>query len=403
MAIFPASANADARRLVVTRALRGFADGLVSVLLPGYLIALGMSDFQVGAIAAGTMIGSAALTLGVGLFGGRLDARRVLLWSCALMAATGAGFAGLREFWPLFAVAVIGTLNPSAGDVSVFLPTEQSLLAAASNGSDRTSLFALYNVAGGLAGALGALCSGLPEWLARHSILTSLDSLRAAFVCYGAIALLAWVIYRRLPHATMRAAAPGAALRESRGIVLKLSALFSLDSFGGGFVVQSLLALWLYRRFQLDVAAAGAIFFASGALAGASQLASPRVARRIGLVRAMVFTHLPANLFLIGAALVPSLPLAVALLLLRAALSSMDVPARQAYVMSVVPPEERAAASSVTNVPRSLASALPPLLTGAMLQHTSFGWPLICAGALKATYDLLLLWLFAHVPPRKES
>ena|SRR5947209_6940034 len=181
MRLFPATATDDARRLVATRALRGFADGLVSVLLPGYLVALGMSDVQVGAIAAGTLIGSAALTLAVGLFGGRLDARRVLLWSCALMAATGAGFAGVRAFWPLFAVAVIGTLNPSAGDVSVFLPTEQSLLASASAGRDRTALFALYNVAGGLAGALGALCSGAPEWLVRRAHLEPSSALRSAF------------------------------------------------------------------------------------------------------------------------------------------------------------------------------------------------------------------------------
>ena len=184
---------------------------------------------------------------------------------------------------------------------------------------------------------------------------------------------------------------------------LRLAALFSLDSFGGGFVVQSLLVLWLYERFQLSVPATGSIFFAAGILGGLSQLVSPMLAARIGLVPTMVYTHLPANVLLIAAGLVPSAPLAVTFLLLRASLSQMDVPARQAYVMAVVPPEERAAAASVTNVPRSLAAALPPLFTGAMLMHSAVGWPLVCGGALKVLYDLLLLAHFRSVPPRDEA
>jgi MFS family permease len=183
-------------------------------------------------------------------------------------------------------------------------------------------------------------------------------------------------------------------LVQSRSAVLRLSALFSLDSFGGGFVVQSLLALWLFRRFQLSLSAAGAFFFVSSLASSLSQFLSPRLAARIGLVRTMVYTHIPANLFLMAAALMPSLGLTLLCLLLRASVSSMDVPARQAYVMSVVPPEERAAAASVTNVPRSLASAVAPTLAGVLLQHSNFGWPLLCAGSLKLTYDLLLLALF---------
>ncbi len=186
-------------------------------------------------------------------------------------------------------------------------------------------------------------------------------------------------------------------------MVLKLALLFSIDSFGGGFAVQSLLVLWLYRRFGLSAETAGAVFFAAGTLAALSQLLSARVAARIGLIRTMVYTHLPANLFLIAAGMMPSAPLAILFLLLRAALSSMDVPARQSYVMAVVPPEERAAASSVTNVPRSLASAIPPLFTGMMLDASTFGWPLICAGVLKAAYDLLLLHQFQSVTPLEET
>ncbi|HJQ84940.1 MAG TPA: MFS transporter, partial [Candidatus Binatia bacterium] len=187
-------------------------------------------------------------------------------------------------------------------------------------------------------------------------------------------------------------------LARSRAVVLELATLFSLDSFGGGFVVQSLLVLWLYRRFDVSVAFAGAVFFAAGLLGACSQLVSPRLAARIGLVRTMVYTHIPANVFLVLAGIMPTAGLAVLFLLLRASLSQMDVPARQALVMALVPPEERTAAASVTNVPRSLATALAPVLSGLMLEASSFGWPLVCAGVLKAAYDVLLLVRFARTP-----
>jgi predicted MFS family arabinose efflux permease len=182
-----------------------------------------------------------------------------------------------------------------------------------------------------------------------------------------------------------------------------LAALFSLDAFGGGFVVQSMLVLWLSQRFAMRTDVVGTILFAAGVLGAASQLLSPRVAERIGLVRTMVYTHLPANLFLVVAGVVSDAKVAIAFLLLRAALSQMDVPARQSYVMSVVPPEERPAASSLTNVPRSLAACVAPLLTGMMLAASSFGWPLVCGGVAKAVYDLLLLRQFGHLPPRDDT
>lgn len=391
------AAARDARILVAARALRGFADGAVSVLLAAYLGGLGFSPFQIGAVVTGTLFGSAALTLAVGLLGYRLHARRVLFVACGLMCATGLGFASLRSFWPIFLVAVVGTLNPSAGDVSVFLPTEQAALATAVPGPARTRFFAAYNVAGTLAGALGALSAG---FAGAQRGLPELTAQRVAFVGYAAVALLVVALYRGLSAPPAEAAlADGGPLRQSRAIVIRLSLLFSLDSFGGGFVVQSLLVLWLYRRFGLSVAQAGSIFFVAGLLAGFSQFASGKLAARIGLIETMVATHLPANVLLILAGLVPSAPLAIGLLLLRMGLSSMDVPARQSYVMSVVPPEERAAASSVTNVPRSLASAASPLLAGALLSHSNFGWPLVCGGALKAAYDLLLWRQFRSVRP----
>jgi MFS family permease len=391
----PAGTAPDAARLVAARAVRGFADGLASVLLPAYLTALGHGPLEIGALVTAALLGSAALTLAVGLAGDRIPARSVLLAACGLMAATGVGFGAFGAFAPLLAVAFVGTLNPSSGDVSIFLPTEQALLAEGSAPEGRTALFARYNLAGGFAGALGALAAGLPGRVAEASGAGALVGHRLAFGVYvvAAVALVALyrplALGRRPAHAAVAGARPQP-LARSRRVVLGLAALFSLDSFGGGFAVNSLLALWLFQRFGLSLEATGAVFFAANLLSALSQLASPALARRIGLVRTMVYTHLPANAFLVLAALAPDAAGAVACLLLRMAFSQMDVPARQALVMALVPPEERAAAASVTNVPRSLATALAPSLAGAMLAASSFGWPLVCGGLLKIAYDLAL-------------
>jgi len=387
----PASATRDAICLLGGRALRGFADGLVSVLLASHLTGLGFSPLEVSEIVTATLLGSAALTLAVGLAAHRLAPRRVLLSACVLMLATGIGFYALTGFWPLLLVAVVGTLNPSGGDVSVFLPAEQSLLSANVADAERTALFARFNLGGILLGALGALATGVPLVAQRGR----------GFLVYAAAAAAIGVLYLGLrsggePGALEARAAP---LARSRAIVLRLTALFSLDSFGGGFVVDSLMALWLAQRFGLSLAAIGAVFFAARLLSAFSQLVSSRLAARIGLIRTMVYTHLPANVLLIAAALMPTAALAIACLLGRMALSQMDVPARQSYVMAVVPVEERAAAASVTNVPRSLAAALTPLAAGALLAKTSFGWPLVIGGAIKIAYDLLLLAQFRSVPP----
>ena len=382
----------DAHRIVVTRALRGFADGLVSVLLAGHLTRLGFSSLQVGAIVAGTLLGSAVLTIILGMVAHRLALRRILLGASLIMLATGIAFAGLTSFWPLFVVAVLGTLNPSTGDVSVFLPVEQAVIADATTGHDRTRLFAWYNTGGNLAGALGSLASGLPAVVAhRYGVDLALVE-RGGFLVYALVAVVLGALYLGLdPAADAHASVPSAPLARSRGIVIRLAVLFGLDSFGGGFAVQTLLVLWLYQRFGLSTEVMASVFFAAGLASALSQLVSPRLAARIGLVQTMVYTHLPANLFLVAAGLAPTAPLAVVFLLLRASLSQMDVPARQAFVMAVVPPEERAAAASVTNVPRSLMSAIPPLFTGLMLEHSAVGWPLVVGGVLKILYDLLLL------------
>ena len=388
--LVPRGVDSAVAAILAARALRGFADGFVSVLLPVYLLALGLGAVQVGAIATATLLGSALATLALGAWGHRWSARALLLAAAALMALTGGGFALVTSFWPLLLVAFVGTLNPSSGDVSVFLPLEHAGLAAASDLTTRTDLFARYALTGALCAALGALASGLPQTLVEMAGAPRLASLKAMFLLYGLIGALVWALYRKLPGREASARSQPAVLGPSRGIVVKLAALFAVDSFAGGLVLNSLLALWLFQRFGLTLSAAGAFFFCSGLLGAVSQLVAPRLARRIGLVNTMVFTHIPASLCLIGAAFASDLAVVLALLLARALVASMDVPARSAFVMSVVQPQERAAAASFTAVPRSLAAAASPLLAGWLFQC---GWdaaPLVACGVLKIGYDLAL-------------
>ena len=388
---------------MLARAIRGAVDGFASLVLVVYLADLGFSQLEIGALVTAMLFGSAMLTLAVGLAGGRARERAVLFGACALMLGTGLGWSAFSTFWPLVIVAFVGTLNPSEGDVSVFLPTEQSLLAGAVAAGERVALFARYNLAGALAGALGSLAAGLPELAAGAFGAPRSAAFRVAFVIYGLAALPIAGLYRGLPGRGADREVARAPLARSRPVVLRLTALFALDSFGGGFAVKAMLALWLFQRFGLSTQTAGFVFFVASLLAGFSQLGSTWLAARIGLIRTMVYTHLPANVFLVLAAFMPSAPLAITCLLLRMAFSQMDVPARQSYVMAIVPPEERAAAASVTNVPRSLASAVAPSLAGALLALSSFGWPLVIGGALKIAYDLLLLAQFRNAPPPDEA
>lgn len=401
--LLPAGASADAGVLLGARGIRGFADGLVSVILPAHLVLLGFGSVEVGAVVTATLVGSAAVTLGVGLRGHRLPRLRLLQAAAAAMVLTGLGFGLVDSFPALLVVAFLGTLNPSAGDVSVFLPTEQALLPATVPDRERTDLFARYSLVGIGVAALGSLAAGVPGWVADAAGVAEVTATRAVFVGYSLAGVAVWARYRRLsPAIEPDEGAPPSALGPSRRIVLRLAALFSLDSLGGGFVVQSLLVVWLSRRHGLSIGVTGAVLFWTGILSGASALLAVRIARRIGLVRTMAFTHLPANALLMATAVMPDAPLAVACLLARSVLSQMDVPARTSYVMAVVTPAERPAAASVTNVPRSLAAALTPLAAGWLLEHSTFGWPLVIGGALKAVYDVALLAMFRDVRPPEE-
>ena len=381
------------------RALRGFADGLVSILLARYLTALGFSPFRIGAVVTGTLIGSAVLTLGVSFQAAHRQLRHVLLASAALMLVTGVSFALASAFWLVLTAAIIGTLNPTSGDVSVFLPTEQSYLAERTSPSVRPRIYSLYNLAGTVGVAFGALASALPGPVSQILDVRVQTAERGAFLLYALIALVVSLLYRRLPSGQgLPLRRPRQALRESRRTVLELAGLFSLDSAGGGFAIQSLLVLWLHLRFGLEASTLAAIFFAANILAAGSLLVAGRLAQRIGLVKAMVFTHLPADVMLCLTALAPTAWIAIALILGRAACSSMDIPARQSFVMAVVPPHERTAAAGVTNVPRALATAATPIIAGALLTVSHDGWPLLIGGVMKVTYDLTLWILFRQVP-----
>ena len=403
MRLFPATASPDARRVILAKGLRATADGYVSIVLPAYLLDLGYGAFEVGALMTATLLGSAGLTFLAGSITGRFGDKRPLIAACALMIFTGLSFASFTSFGPLLVIAFIGTLNPSSGDVSVFLPLEQSLLARSVGDKDRTLIFAFYSVSGSLMGALGTLLASATDLAPAWFGISALDAMRFLFVLYAAIGLTAGAIYRGVSE-PLRAPGekPQAPLGPSRAIVYRLTALFAVDAFGGGFFVQSILALWLFQAFHLPVALTSTVFFWTNLFTAASYLLAVPIAQRFGLINTMVFTHLPSNLCLMAIPFVRDLNMVVALLLLRSLLSQMDVPTRTSYIMAVVTPPERPAAASLTSVPRSLASAISPILAGYLISLSSFGWPLLIGGVLKAGYDLTLLFMFRHIKPPEE-
>jgi len=285
----------EARLLLVGRALRALCDGYVAILLPVYLLTLGLGQWEVGLISTATLLGSALATLAIGRWGHRFPQRRLLLAAGWLMAATGTLLAGLSDFWPLLVVAFVGTMNPSSGDVSIFLPLEHARLAEAAQGEARTFLFARYTFIGAFCAAVGSLATAIPQVLTNVG-MAGPEALRLMFLAYGLAGIAIFFLYRRLPnHRPHEQAAPPAPLGPSRRIVMRLAALFSLDAFAGGLIVNTLLALWLFERFELSLAAAGQFFFWAGLLSAGSQLAAPWVARRIGLINTMVFTHIPSS------------------------------------------------------------------------------------------------------------
>ena len=402
--LLPPGTSGDALRVLAARGVRAFADGFVALLLPIYLVELGFNSLAVGAIVASTLIGTALLTLWVGMTANRHSRRTLLLAASALMAATGVAFAAVTAFWPLLVIAFVGTINPTAGDASVFQPLEQTVLTQTIAPRRRTALFARYSVIGSLAGAAGVLAAAIPDATVMWLGCDRVTAIRMMFGAYGVLGVWSLLLYRPLsPAAEAEEEAPKAPLRQSRRLVYGLAALFGMDSFGTGFLVQSLLALWLYQTFQVSVATIAAILFWSGVCSAISYLIAVPIAGRIGLINTMVFTHLPSNVFLMLIPFAPNLTTAVVLLLARSALSQMDVPTRASYVMAVVSPEERPAAASVTSVPKTFAWAAGSIISGYLLTLSGFGWPLLIGGAIKAGYDILLLLKFREVRPPEEQ
>ena len=405
----------DGWLLFVTRFARLFAYGSLSVILVFYLLGLGLTEVQIGLVLTLTLAGDVVVSLLLTTRADRVGRRRMLIIGAILMAAAGLAFASTRNPFFLILAGTIGVISPSGNEVGPFLSIEQAVLTHIVPTTARTEIFAWYTLAGSLATALGALFGGFLAQALQRASLTAVASYRAVVLVYAALGILLAFLFTRLsalvevravPEGTASAASVATVfgITRSRNVVLKLSSLFALDSFAGGFVVQSFAAYWFYLRFGVAPATLGAIFFWANVFAGISALVATRIAARIGLVRTMVFTHLPSNILLILVPLMPNLSLAALVLLLRFSISQMDVPARQSYTMAVVPAAERSAAGGFTGVARTTGAAISPLFVGFLFAKPSLiNAPFFLAGTLKISYDLLLYYSFRTLRPPEEQ
>lgn len=398
----------DFRLLFGTRITRMFAYGFLSVSLALYLTSIGLSEQMVGVLFTLTLAGDAAISLWLTTRADRFGRRKTLIIGSGLMLLAGIVFALTREPFLLAVAGIIGVVSPSGKEIGPFLSIEQAALTQLIPSQRRTQVFAWYNLAGSFATASGALCGGLLVQALRDGGMDTVGAYRALVIGYALIGIaLAFVFWRmsdKVEAPAARVAATGMfGLGQSRNIILGLSALFALDAFAGGFVIDSFLAYWLTAKFGIAPGALGAVFFATNLLAGISALVAAPMARKFGLINTMVFTHIPSNVLLILVPLMPSLPLAVGMLLLRFAISQMDVPTRQSYTMAVVRPEERSAAGGVTGIARSVGAAISPSLAGPMLASASLlSLPFFIAGGLKIVYDLALYRSFNKSKPPEE-
>jgi MFS family permease len=399
----------DGRLLFATRGVRMFGYGLASVVLVLYLSALGLPDPAIGLLLMLTLLGDAAISLWLTTHADQVGRRKVLFAGALLMCLAGVGFASWSAFPLLILAATIGVISPSGNEVGPFLAVEQASLSQTIADRARTRIFAWFNLTGSFATAAGALVGGGLAGALIASGRAPIEAYRAVIIVYACLGLvLAFLFWRVSPRVEV-ATAPDVSiarrlgLHRSRGIVARLSALFALDAFGGGMVVQSLVAYWFHLRFGADVAVLGGVFFVANVLAGFSALAASWIADRIGLVRTMVFTHLPSNILLAAVPLMPTLPLAIAVLLVRFSISQMDVPTRQSYTMAVVDPDERSAAAGVTGIARSLGASVSPMIAAPLYGIASLAaLPFLLAGGLKIGYDVLLYRSFKSLPPEHE-
>ncbi len=383
-----------------------FAYGLISVILVFYLETVGVSTRLIGILLSLTLLGDTAVSLWMTTAADRLGRRRMLIAGGGLMLFAGVLFGLTSQFTWLLIAAIIGVISPSGYEVGPFLAIEQAALSQEIAQTERTRIFAWYNLSGSFATAIGAFAAGHFSGALQHMGVTPLNSYRTILFAYALIGGVLCLLFSRLSQAVEPSKSEAAVaknrfgLHNSHGVVMKLSALFGLDAFAGGFVIQSIVAYWFHCRFGADLSTLGSIFFGANLLAGLSSLASAWVASRIGLVNTMVFTHLPSNILLILVPFMPTLPWAVGLLLARFSISQMDVPPRQAYTMAVVAPDERSAAAGITGIARTIGAALSPAIAGALLASPSFlSAPFVLGGLLKVIYDLLLYRNFQkHIP-----
>ncbi len=397
----------DGRLLFCTRIVRLFAYGFLSVVLALYLAQLGLGTRQIGTLFTATLVGDAVISLGIASIADRVGRREMLLVGAGLMIFAGLMFAVTHHLLLLTLAAIIGTISPSGNEVGPFLSIEQAALPQTAPDQQRTQVFAWYNLAGSFSTALGALCGGTLVAVLQRAGSAPLDSYRAVVIGYALLGIGLAVLFSRLSAAVEvaeihRIARNRFGLHRSRRVVTKLAMLFAIDAFAGGLVVQSWVAYWFHKRYGVEPAILGGIFFGANILAGLSALAAARVAARFGLINTMVWTHIPSNLLLISVPLMPNLPLAITALLMRFSISQMDVPTRQSYIMAVVDPDERSAAAGVTTIVRTAASAISPTLTGMLLTASLLSAPFFLAGGLKIVYDLSLYRSFRALKPPEE-
>ena len=379
--------------MLVTRAIRALGDGIMSASLTPLLLSRGFNGRTIGLVTTATLLGSATNLVLVSRFPRVLRPQRVLVAMSVLMAATGMTFAATGALGALLAISIIGPLNPSSGDVSPFLPAEQTIVSAAEEGTARTRALARFALVASAGASAGAFLAGSIAHVGRRIGFVATNGTAFSALVYGALGLIVLGVYVPTMRRTQSTSITNPSrLGPSRSIIRRLTAVFALDSAGGGMVVNTLIALWLQRRFDFTLGKIGAVLGLMSLCSAASALLAPRLSARFGLVETMALTHAPANVLVIAAAFAPNPQVAVVCLAVRALVSQLDVPPRVAFVMSLVEPDERSAAAAFTNLPRSIATASTPLLGGWLLTKSSFGWPLVIGGAMKLAYDALL-WI----------
>ncbi len=406
-----AAGQKDPLILFSTRIIRLFCYGFLSVILALYLAQVGLSEEQIGLLLSLTLVGDAGISLWLTTSADRFGRKRTLMVGALLMLGAGLAFILTRNIVVLMAAAIIGVISPSGNEIGPFLSVEQAALSHLLPDRQRTRIFAWYNLVGSFATATGALSGGwLAQFLQTHG-MTALEAYRVVLMGYAGGGFLLGLLFLTLSSqvevsdpSQAAAVRPAFGLHRSRAVVARLSALFALDAFAGGLIVQAMIAYWFHIKFGIDAGRIGSIFFGANLLAGISALLAARIASRIGLINTMVFTHIPSNVLLILVPLMPSLPLAITVLLMRFSISQMDVPTRQSYTMAVVAPDERSAASGVTTIARSVGAAISPSLTGIFLAFPAWlSLPFFLSGGLKIVYDVLLYRSFKRIKPPEEN